>query len=282
MMPDRRFLRVLLTATLILTGCGLSTKPGPTPTPSDAAPKPRRIVIGMVTDLPGMSLFDPVSVKWSGFDADLVNWLADEPAQFVTAAVPLEVAEREYALQGNRVDIVVASYSITDGRRGSISFAGPYLLTRQGVMVRHGDNRIKDLADLTHQEVCTTKGSTSSEQLKGRQVDLTEEVGTQKCVDRLLDGQVDAVSIDQLILYGFAQKYPGKVSVIPHLTFGKQEEYGIGLPRGDMKMCEEMTQKIRRLIVEGDWDNHFRNNFGANLDRNAFKPKPDKLDPCQV
>jgi glutamate transport system substrate-binding protein len=231
-----------------------------------------------------MSVHDSSTDDWSGFDADLAQWLADEPPKFVRSPVPVKVAQREQALRGNVVDIVVGSYSITDSRRKLIGFAGPYMLTRQGVMVRVGDDQIKTLNDLQHEkvEVCTTKGSTSAEQLKTRNIKVTEEPGTQKCVDRLVhDRTVSAVSIDQLILYGFAKKYKDKVMVVPDLTFGAQEEYGVGLRSGSLKMCEEITQKLRALIVDGYWDRLFRNNFGEGFDLEPFKPEPDEMDACR-
>jgi glutamate transport system substrate-binding protein len=198
--------------------------------------------------------------------------------------VAVPIADRDRALVDGRVDLVVDVYSITDERRKSVLFAGPYLITQQGVMVRAGDRRIRNLAQLDGKSVCTPAGSTSREQLteggmKDRVV-VIEELGMRECVDSLLAGEVDAVSADQLILYGFARADRGHLSVVPALRFGAHERYGIGLRRGEVARCEALTGMIKDFIVNGEWDRFFEANFGDLPRRADYKPDVDRLDPC--
>jgi glutamate transport system substrate-binding protein len=273
-------------ATLSLTAC--TPVSSASPAASSAAPKKPQtpnLNVGVLSDLPGLGLFDPASTTRSGFDVDLYRWLGNSEPKFTPVPVDLTIPDRLDALREKRVQLVVAAFSITDDRRKQIGFAGPYLITHQGIMVRTGDKRIQAVSDLAGKVVCAQKGSTSLAQLNNTgfkgQMTITEMDGSQQCIDSLMHRQVDAVSTDQLILYGFAKKYGADVlSVVPGLTFGAKEEYGIGLPHGDKAMCDEFTRKIRDFIINGLWDGFFRSNFGASLTPSDYKPDPYRLNRC--
>jgi glutamate transport system substrate-binding protein len=140
--------------------------------------------------------------------------------------------------------------------------------------------RLEDLAGLN---VCTQTGSTSLVQLNSgslsSKITITEEVGSAGCVRRLVEGTVDAVSTDQLVLQGHSTQQPDKVAVVPGLTFGAQERYGVGLPHGDTARCEEISTGLRELLSSSEWESLFRQNF-PNLDPSEHKPNPTQLDPC--
>ncbi|WP_433271839.1 transporter substrate-binding domain-containing protein [Actinosynnema sp. CS-041913] len=240
------------------------------------------VVVGVGTDIPGLAVFDPDSHDRRGFDVDLYRWLGNNTSpKFAPVEVDVLIADRVNALALGRVQLVVHTFSMTDERRGKIGFAGPYLITQQGIMVREGDERIKVLDDLSGKTVCSQAGSTSYNQLTSgwmrNRVTTTSEAGTRQCIDRLLRKEVDAASTDQIILHGFVRQTPG-LKVLD-VTFGTQERYGIGLPKGDRALCEQMTEGIKTFITNGAWDQFFRSNFG-DLDPTGHKPDPYRLDPC--
>lgn len=180
------------------------------------------IYVGISTDQPGLSVLEPGSNARSGFEVDLYRWLGvnTEPP-FTPVEVDLTIADRIAALQQGRVQLVIEAFSITDERRRTVAFAGPYLITQQGLLVRAGESRIQVVNDLSGKTVCSLAGSTSLEQLNrqlGGTIFVTVETGIRQCVDRLVAGQVDAVSTDQLVLSGLASVNP-QVVVIPSVTF---------------------------------------------------------------
>ena len=59
--------------------------------------------------------------------------------------------------QKDRVDLVLATYSITDERRQIVGQAGPYMVTGQQVLVKK-DSDIKGIEDLKGKEVCSVTG----------------------------------------------------------------------------------------------------------------------------
>jgi len=278
---------ILLAACLALTSCATNSAAidqSTTRTAPDIFSRPGGINVGAVTDAPGFGELEPGSNIREGFDVDLYRWFGNHvPPTFTPIPVDVTIEERVNALRDGRVQLVVATFSITDERRESIGFAGPYLLTHQGMMVRAGDTRIRSAKDLTGMTVCTLSGSTSLIQLNEgvlrNQIVLTVEKSNKQCVDRLLSGQVDAVSTDQIVLDGLAAADPTRLSVVDGFTFGAEERYGIGLPHGDTAACEIMTAKIREFITSGSWDQFFDKHF-PGADHANYKPDPYNLDSC--
>jgi glutamate transport system substrate-binding protein len=284
-----RVSRVLIAvvAAGLLSACasddGLSPDTRSTGTPSPQ-PERRAETVGAVNDIPGLNYLDPDESTRSGFELDVIRWIGNnsEPG-FRPVLTDLTVPDREQAIVDGRVDMVIAVFSITDKHRGAIGMAGPYLRTRQGVLVRSGDRRITTTNDLGGKSVCTLEGSTSIKQLEplvSKDILLTSEKNNKQCVDRLREGKVDAVSTDQLILAGFAQKYPRELKVTD-VTFGNAEEYGIGFRKGDMRTCQMLRAGIEDLLISPSWDAFFRTNFPGLAGQAAqYKPEPESLDPC--
>jgi glutamate transport system substrate-binding protein len=278
---------VFLAASLALAACQTSStimeRPSPAAAP-DIFSRSGGVNIGTVTDGPGFGDLKPGSNSREGFDVDLYRWLGNHvPPTFTPIPVDLTLDERVNALQDGRVQLVVATFSITDERRKSIGFAGPYLITHQGIMVRAGDTRIHNFKDLAGMTICTLSGSTSLTQLNEgpvkNQIVLVAEKSYNLCVDRLLDNQVDAVSTDQIVLDGLAAANPTHLSVVSDFTFGMEERYGIGLPHGNIPACQVMTAKLREFITSGSWDQFFSRHF-PKVDPSPYKPDPYALDPC--
>ncbi|CCH29857.1 transporter substrate-binding domain-containing protein [Actinosynnema sp. NPDC047251] len=277
-----RRITAALAAVAALAACQGPTT-GQRPSSSSQSTLIRSVNVGVGTDIPGLAVLNADTHERRGFDVDLYRWLGNntEP-KFAPVEVDVLIADRVNALALGRVQMVVHTFSITDERRGKIGFAGPYLISQQGFLVREGDETsIRSLDDLAGKTVCSQAGSTSFNQLttgalRGK-VTTTSELGTRQCVDRLLRKEVDAASTDEIVLRGFAAQNP-QLKVVD-LTFGAQERYGVGLPKGDRESCERITQGIKDFITNGGWDQFFRSNFG-DLSPEGHKPDPNRLDPC--
>ena len=90
--------------------------------------------------------------------------------------------DRIPALQGGVVDLVVSSFSMTEEREKLVSFAGPYFVTTQEVMVpTRLKDKIRTIEDLREPayKVCTSGGSTTEAELAKHEVKalVVKEVG---------------------------------------------------------------------------------------------------------
>ena len=271
---------VMLAVALASSACTNPPSPPPAPPHTSAPTVKPPLTVGVANDLPGLGFLDPGNNVRSGFDVELARWLGQNTTPgFRPVFAGVNIEDREPWIADGRLSLVIDVFSITDKRRERIGMAGPYALTRQGVLTRSGDDRVKNVNDLIGKNICTIEGSTSLNEIGLREgIFVTTEKGNSGCVQRLLNGQVDAFSTDQLILHGFAQANSGKLSV-KDISFGRAEEYGVGFFKGDLRTCEVIREGIRNFIIGGAWDQFFRTNF-PTLDPSSYRPDPETLDSC--
>ncbi|WP_072313119.1 glutamate ABC transporter substrate-binding protein [Agrococcus sp. Marseille-P2731] len=218
--------------------------------------------IGVKEDQPNLGYLDSTTNERTGFDVDIARWVAaslgfdEEAIEFQS----IPSANREQALVNGDIDFYVGTYSITDGRKEQIDFAGPYFVTGQGLLVA-ADSDITSEADLVAGvNVCSATGSTPIQNIRDNYPDVeTTEFDTySQCVEGLVNDQVDAVTTDQAILIGYAAQRPDEIQVVGEPF--TEERYGIGLPKGD----DALRDHINTMLEEGGetWQAIYDNNLG--------------------
>src|ERR687895_1997348 len=112
------------------------------------------LIIGVKYDQPALGLKTGSGVE--GFDVDVAKYIAGKMgvAEGDIEFKEARSANRETFLQNGTVDMVIATYSITDARKPKVSFGGPVVVTHQDMMVRADDNSIKSLQDLKGKKIC--------------------------------------------------------------------------------------------------------------------------------
>lgn len=167
-----------------------------------------KLTIGIKFDQPHLGFKD--GNTYTGFDVDVATYVAGKlgfkPNQIVfTEAVS---AQRETLLQNHQVDMIFATYSITDARKEKVAFAGPYFIAGQDLLVRAGDTSITGPESLNDgKKLCSVTGSTPAQNIKDNYasgVQLVEFKTYSECVTALLSSKVDAVTTDDIILAGLA------------------------------------------------------------------------------
>ncbi len=235
-----------------------------------------KIQIGIKFDQPGLGLKNPDGT-FSGFDVDMAKYIAEglgyseDQIEFKEAVS----ANRETFLENGTVDMILATYSITDERKQKVDFAGPYYVAGQDLLVRADDDSINGPDDLNGKKLCSVTGSTSAQKVKdtlAKQVQLQEFPNYSRCVTALLAGQVDALTTDDIILAGFAQQQPGKMKIVGE-TFS-EENYGVGLPK-DSKERDKINDLIEQSFEDGAWKKAFEDNLG---DSGYELPEPPTVD----
>ena len=181
-------------------------------------------------------------------------------------------------LQNGDVDMILATYSITDERKNAVSFAGPYFVAGQDLLVRKDDHSINGPEDLNGKRLCSVTGSTSAATVKKKfasEVQLMEQPGYAECATALFSGIVDAVTTDDIILAGLASASRGKLRVV-----GKpftQEYYGVGIKKGDTALAKKINAAITEMIKDGSWERAIADNtegtsYTPNAEYNPPKP----------
>ncbi len=115
-----------------------------------------------------------------------------------------------------QVDIVVATYTINDERKQVVDFAGPYYVAGQTIMVLESNTDINGPDDLAGKKVCSAEGSTPAERIRTDYPDaeLMLADAYSECLEPLRNGQVDAVTTDNVILSGFVDQNPGEFKLV--------------------------------------------------------------------
>ena len=233
----------------------------------DKARNEKKLTIGIKFDQPGLGLRS-ASGEFSGFDVEMAKIIAkslgvEESGITFKEAVS---ANREPFLQQGQVDMVIATYSITDTRKEKVSFAGPYFVAGQSLLVRSDTTDITGPESLNNnKKLCSVKGSTPAQKIKqeyAQNVQLQEFDSYSKCVDALLGRQVDAVTTDDIILAGFAAQNPGKLKVVgkPFST----EKYGVGLRKDDKAGRDAGNAAIEKSFADGCWRAALQKTIGTS------------------
>ncbi|MEV0294063.1 glutamate ABC transporter substrate-binding protein [Nocardia sp. NPDC050710] len=239
-------------------------------TPATGDPTPT-FVIGIDYDQPGLSVMGEDGVP-RGFDVDTAIYIAEHLGADSSRIIWKEAppSRRETLLAEGAVDFVVASYSIT-AHPQQVSFAGPYLVAGQDLLVRNEDTGIDRPQALDGRTICTAAGSTAADKIGedfATGVNLTTRESYSACVTELLDGTVDAVSTDDVILAGFAARHPDRLRVVGRPF--TRERYGVGVRTGDSVLRARITEAIRAMIADGAWERAMT----AHIAPSGYRPSP--------
>ena len=241
------------------------------------------ITIGIKYDQPGLGQKEGETFK--GFDVDVAKYVARELGFAEDKIVFKETpsAQRETAIQGGQVALIFATYSITDARKEKVSFAGPYFVAGQDLLVAADNTDITGPDAMNGKTLCSVTGSTPAEKIKkeyATSVELFEQDTYSKCVEALVGGTVDAVTTDNVILAGFAAQpqYAGKLKVVgkPFST----EKYGVGLKKGDTELCGKVNAALEKMVSDGSWQKAVDANVGPSGFKVDTTTNPPKPEPC--
>jgi glutamate transport system substrate-binding protein len=204
-----------------------------------------------------------------GISADDINWI-ETPS-----------AVREEVISRGDVDFVVATYTINDERRERITFAGPYYVAGQDLMVAADNDTISGPEDLRDAggKVCSVTGSTPSETIR-EYVDDSNIVlfdVYSKCADALRQGTdgVVAVTTDNVILLGLVSESPDDFKLVDNKF--TEEPYGIGITKGDVEFCEFINQTLTDAEADGSYAEAWDSTAGEVA---GEAPTLPEFDPC--
>jgi glutamate transport system substrate-binding protein len=214
-----------------------------------------KVTVGTKFDQPLFGLKN-LQGKPEGFDVEIAKLIAGEMGIAPDNITWVETvsANREPFIQQGKVDYVVATYTINDKRKQVVDFAGPYYVAGQDIMVAKGNpEQIKGPEDLAGKKVCSVTGSTPAENIRENypEADLTEFDVYSKCAEALKNGQVQAVTTDNVILLGLISQDPEAFELVGN-PFTK-EPYGIGLKKGDTQFRNFINDTLEKIYQDGRW-----------------------------
>ena len=215
-----------------------------------------KLTIGITFDQPLLGLRQPDG-KFSGFDVEMGKVIATELGINEDKILWRQsfVKNRVTEIARGEVDMVIATYTISEARRKEVSFAGPYLTARQRILVGKGDTSISgpETFRAGDKKVCSVIGSDSSANIRR----YLKEPGTQlleydiysKCLDALNANRVDAVTSEDLVLMGYLSQDPNRYAIVGS-PFTRQQ-YGIAVKLKDTAFCNWIVTRIGKAFARG-------------------------------
>ena len=207
------------------------------------------VIVGVKTNTKPFGYTD-ASGKIVGFDVDIAHQIAkaifhDENK---VKLVPVTESNRIYLLNLSELDMVIATFTITQTRRMSVDFSKPYYLTGQALMVRTG-SPIRSIADLSDEKVGVIFGSTAEQTLK-MLLPTAKVLGYKSYKDAYLSlkqGNINAIAADDAILRDFSLS-DSSVRILPKRY--SKDFYGIAFRKTDES--NNMIKVINTIISDLD------------------------------
>jgi glutamate transport system substrate-binding protein len=238
-----------------------------------------KITVGTKIDQPGFGLLNPQTNEPEGFDVEIAKLIAAKlgiEADNITWTETVS-ANREPFIQNGQVDIVVATYTINDTRKQVVDFAGPYYEAGQDIMVAKGNpEKIEGPDDLAGKTVCSVEGSTPAQNIRDNypEAQLTTYDVYSKCADDLKNGNVQAVTTDNVILTGLIAGSPDDFELVGDPF--TEEPYGVGLKLGDTEFRNFINDVLEESFDDGTWAEAWDRTAGDISGTEA--PEPPTVD----
>ena len=254
----KKLFALLLSVTMLfaLAACGEDNGGGASSgrTPADIT-ESGVLKVGVKTDVPGFGLLNTADNTYSGIEIDLANKIAAELGVDKVEFTPVTAATRGQLLDSGDIDMVAATFTISEERKQSWNFTTPYYTDAVSLLVKK-DSGIENIADLADKIIGGSTGSTSmkalTEAAAEENVTLTDanfsELATYPEIKAALDaGRVDAFCVDGSILAGYVDDTN---HILESVRFSPQE-YGIATKKDNTEWAEYLDNLITGWLEDG-------------------------------
>lgn len=209
------------------------------------------LVAGVTDDAPPFGFRQRDSGSIVGYDVDLVTALATKLGVKVELRA-VTAANRLSKLLDGDVDILAANltHSESHTRESVIDFSDHYLATGQRFLAKRGV--IKAHKDLRGKKIGAL-GGTVSESCARERCENAEIVSLgdyEQGLQALQQGEIDALTADQVILADLLANLPRGDYEIPELQIS-EEQYHVGVRKGDPNFVEFVNTTIRDMRQSG-------------------------------
>ena len=237
----------------IFAGCGnanSSEASSSTASKLEEIKKRGTVRIGVFSDKPPFGYVDS-NGKNQGYDVYIAKRIAkdllgdENKVEFVL----VEAASRVEFLQSDKVDIILANFTVTDERKEVVDFANPYMKVALGVVSK--DGTIKSVDDLKGKKLLVNKGTTAETYFTENypDIELLKFDQNTETFEALKDGRGDALAHDNTLLFAWARENKGFEVGITNL--GEQDTIAPAVKKGNTDLLEWLNTEIDTLNGNG-------------------------------
>lgn len=241
----------------VMAGCSNTKENTPSSaSASDGGSGKKVVKVGCKSDVPNFGLMDTKTGEFEGFEIDLAREICkqiygdDVEVQFqaVTAKT------RGPLLETGEVDMVSATFTITDERKETYNFTQGYYTDHIKLMVQKSSG-IEDFSGLDGKTIGVAQSATTKDSIQaaaeeaGISVNFSEFASYPEIKSALDSGRVDCFSVDGSILSGYMND---TVMLLPE-EFSPQE-YGIAIAKENMELAQKADETITQMKSNGELD----------------------------
>jgi polar amino acid transport system substrate-binding protein len=254
---------ILVTMMATLVACGKksddksasSTTSTKQETKLDKIKKSGKLVVGTSADYPPYEFHKQVNGKDEivGFDITIANEIAKD------LGVKLEVKDMAFngllaALNGDKVDMIIAGMNPTPERAKSIDFSKVYYQAVQAIVVRAEDkDKYKTLDSLKGKKV-GVQMSTTQEEITKKQIAGAEVVSLAKITDLVLQlksKKVDAIVVELPVATSYVDK--NKDLIVSDMKFdaaSQNKGAAVAIKKNSPEFVNEVNKTLDKLMNE--------------------------------
>ena len=207
--------------------------------------------VGVKQDLPNFGYRDPKSNQYTGMEVEIAKKVAAELGVDIEFT-PVTAQTRGALLDNGQLDMVIATFTITEERKELYNFTTPYYTDAVGFLVRKDSNIQSSWEALDGLTIGVTQGSIQWGLLeeiaaeKGIELNFRELGSNSEVVVALAAHRVDAFSIDQSILSAFL----GKTNELLDLQY-QPSEYGIVTKKSNTDLATYLDGLVQDWTEDG-------------------------------
>ncbi len=265
---------VLLTAFILVVGLAACQKSeNAEKSAIDTIKERDKVIIGVFGDKPPFGYVDEQG-KSIGYDVYLGHRIAkdllgdENKVEFVI----LEAANRIEYLKSNKVDIVLANFTVTEERKQEVDFAEPYMKVALGLVTPNG-SPITSVDDLKGKKLIVNKGTTAELFFTENypDIELVSYEQNTETFQALVDGRGDALAHDNTLLFAWAFENEGFQIIDGNL--GSQDAIAPAVSKDNQDLLEWLNDEIKTLTAEG----FFQEAYDSELSTH-FSPDTNPAD----
>lgn len=236
----------------------------------DEVKKRGKLIAGVKTDFPPFGYVDSAG-KNLGFDVDVAHLFAkalfDDENKVELVAVTS--GNRIPFLQSGKIDIIIATVTVTEERRQVVEFSDPYFLSGSLLLVPKA-SPIRGVEDLVGKTVAVIQGAIQDKDIEqlAPKANRLKFGKVSEAVLAVKGGRADAFAQDDILILTLAKENPDMKAV------GKPfipRPYGIAVRKGDLEFIKWVNDQLAKMKRDGGYDKLWKKYF-ADVEANLVKP----------
>lgn len=277
-----------LVGSLALTGCSISatTDSGSNSSSSssssyrslDEIKSSGKIIIGVFSDKSPFGYVDE-NGEYQGYDVELARQIGTDlgvEVEFVST----EAANRVEYLETNKVDLILANFTVTEERAEKVDFAEPYMNVALGV-VSHKENVLTSIDGISGRTVIVISGTTAETYLTKHYPDLKlEKYDTYAAAKTAFENNKDAVwANDNTEVIAFAQASGSDEYVVGIDSLGDADTIAPAVAKGNAELLSWVNDELYTLgsknFFHTDYEKTLASTYGSAYE-NTLVVEPTK------